>query len=188
MILDIVIAAVILISLIDGFRRGFVFTFIHTSGWIIAAVLAFIGTGYTKEWIIKNTPLGGLVPEVPVSDSVPEIIHGTFISVTSGMLTSLLVFAVLFIAVKLVLNVLLYFFTKAQRGGFTGFFDGLFGMAFGLLKGIVASYIILLLILPLAESFLPDTVPAVDSMLESSKVASVLYDKNPIVFLLEQTF
>ena len=40
MVLDIIIAAILVLPMAMGLRRGFVYTFIHTLGWIGALIAA----------------------------------------------------------------------------------------------------------------------------------------------------
>ena len=55
MILDILIIAIVLVCSFLGFKKGFAYTFIHTAGWIMALILAFILTDKFKA-VIKATP------------------------------------------------------------------------------------------------------------------------------------
>jgi len=55
MILDIAIWSIIILAMVFGFRKGFVYTFIHTIDWILALAAAFIWTPQLKSYLAENT-------------------------------------------------------------------------------------------------------------------------------------
>lgn len=189
MIIDGILLALMLFSGIYGLRKGFMFTFVHTAGWIMSLVLAFIGTPYAKEYITENTDwYDRFIPAIPVPDGVPEIISDITIQVTSNFIFTVAIYIVLFIAIKLVLTILLKFISNAYRGGFIGFFDAFFGLAIGLIRGVILVFVFLTAMIPVAEIFAPDIIPAILANLDSSYAAKTLYDNNYIVLLLQNFF
>lgn len=188
MVLDILIIAIVLLCSFLGFKKGFAYTFIHTAGWIMAVMLAFILTDKFKA-ILENTSFAQQhIPEYPSSDMIPEILRGTFMGFTHEIVLSIVTFLILFIIIKLILSLLLFIYTRSIGGGFTGFIDGTLGLALGMLKGIIFVYIILLICVPIAETLMPDMVSTIDGILQSSQLAEDLYNNNPFILLLENTF
>jgi len=57
MILDIMIGIIVIVTMVLGFRKGFVYTFIHTIDWILAIVIAFIWSPKLKEILVANTDI-----------------------------------------------------------------------------------------------------------------------------------
>ena len=188
MILDILIIAIVLVCSFLGFKKGFAYTFIHTAGWIMALILAFILTDKFKA-VIKATPFAQQhIPQYPISDSVPSLLEGTFIGFTHEMILSIVTFILLFIIIKLIIGLLLLIYTKSIGGGFTGFIDGTLGLALGMLKGIILVYIVLLVCIPLAETLMPNMVPTINGFLNNSQLAEDLYNNNPFILLLQNSF
>lgn len=188
MILDILIIALILLCCFLGFRKGFAYTFIHTAGWIMALMLAFMLTDKFKV-VLEATPFAKEhIPEIPTSEMMPEILQNNFIGFTHEMILSIVAFIILFIGIKLIMSILLHIYTHSIGGGFTGFIDGTLGLALGMLKGIILVYIILLVCVPLVETLAPDMVGTIDQVLASSQLAEDLYNNNPFAFLLENNF
>lgn len=178
-----------ILSGIYGLRKGFMFTFVHTAGWIMSLILAFIGTPYAKEFITENTNwYDKFIPAIPVPDGVPKIISDITLQVTSNFIFTVVVYLVLFLAIKLVLTIFLKFISNAYRGGFIGFFDGFFGLSIGLVRGIILVFFFLTAMIPVAEIFAPDIIPSILANLDSSYAAKTLYDNNYILLLLQNFF
>ena len=74
MVLDIIVGVILIGTTVYGLRKGFVFTFIHTVGWILAAVLAYLATPFVKEFLVDKTTVYEAIEEdldLRFSDSVP---------------------------------------------------------------------------------------------------------------------
>ena len=188
MVLDILIIALILLCCFFGFKKGFAYTFIHTAGWVMALMLAFMLTDKFKV-ILEATPFAKEhIPDIPASDMIPSILQDTFVGFTREMILSIVAFIILFIGIKIIMSILLHIYTHSIRGGFTGFIDGTLGLALGMVKGIILVYIILLVCFPLVETLMPDMIGSLHQLMDSSQLAKDLYNNNPIVFLLENNF
>ena len=188
MIVDILIIALILLCSFLGFRKGFAYTFIHTAGWIMSIMLAFMLTDRFKEVIAASTIGKNYIPQYPTSEMMPEMLQGTFFGFTREIVLSLVTFLILFLAIKIIMSLLLFIYTRSIGGGFTGFIDGTLGLALGMLKGILLVYICLLCVVPATETFMPHMINQVDSALAASQLAEDLYNNNPFIFLLQNTF
>ena len=68
MIMDILVGLILVGAMVHGLRKGFVHTFIHTIGWVLALVLAYIATPYVKRLIMGETTVyawGMIVARAP---------------------------------------------------------------------------------------------------------------------------
>lgn len=188
MILDILIIAIVLICSFLGFKKGFAYTFIHTAGLIMSAILAFILTDKCKTLLETIPFMQQHIPQYPTSEKIPELLEGTFLCFTHEIVLSIITFLLLFIVIKLILSLFLFVYTKSIRDGFTGFIDGTLGLALGMLKGVIIVYIILLVCIPIAETLMPNMVNTINGILNSSQLADDLYNNNPFILLLQSSF
>lgn len=186
MILDIALIVIVVLCAVSGFRRGFGYTFIHTAGWIIAVVVAFMATSPVKDYLTENTSLlEEFIPVIPAASDTPTILGEGVVAITSNMIFTIVVFLGIFIAVKLVLWIILALITRSDRGGFVGAVDGIFGGVFGIVKGCVLVLVIVLVMIPLADIFLPDFAPKLESAVDGSYITDAAYNSNPLLLLLQ---
>lgn len=216
MIMDILVGLILVGAMVHGLRKGFVHTFIHTIGWVLALVLAYIATPYVKRLIMGETTaydtmkagfadrFRDSLPDTQTSfDSLPANIGDTIgdkvtqltdsiveqaAASFAGLAFTLLVFVGLVILLKVLLWLVLRLLSKDYNDGFMSFFDGLFGLVFGLLKGLLMAFVFLAALLPLVNLFSPDSTAFVVASLDNSVFAKDLYDNNFIVLLLQSFF
>lgn len=211
MVLDLIIAAIIIIAAIYGFKKGFVYTLIHTVGWVVAIAAAYFGTpllgpvikAHTSyyNWLSDgfdyrfNNSLSGIDAS---EKSLPSVISSTFEKATSGIADSMTeafaslvftitVFLLIFIVVKILLWIILRALSKEYNGR-SGGVDGFFGIIIGLVKGLLLVYIFLALLLPAVNLMAPDFTAGVNSSLDNSYIAKTLYDNNLLLILLQNLF
>ena len=213
MLLDILVGLILVGAMVHGLRKGFVFTFIHTVGWILALVLAYIATPYIKRILMGETTLydsleqdfvqrfGGSVPNTEtaiqsIPGNLPDLVGDKVVNFTdslirdvaetfAGMVFTILVFVALVILLRIVLWTVLRLFSKDYNDGFMNFFDGLFGLIFGGLKGLLMVFVFLALLLPAINLVAPDTTAMVLDSLDHSLIAKSLYDNNFLVLILK---
>lgn len=212
MVFDIAIIVILVLFAAYGFKKGFLFSLIHMVGWAVALVGAYFGVtalgnflkentglhqwlleGYTSRFTETSGNLADAIETLPsgLSLSINDMTNSAASGVarTFANLTYLVVlFACLFVLIKLVMWIILRLFAKKYNDGFTGFFDGFFGMIFGLLKGLIFALLLLALIMPLADFFAPDLAMAFAEGLDSSMFAKTLYDNNILLILAENFF
>lgn len=189
MVLDIVFIAIIILCAVSGFRKGFGYTFIHMASWIISIVLAFMATPYVKDFIHSKTDIyNEVIPVIPAVTDVPDIVSGSIIAVTSEMIFTIVSFLAVFICIKLILGILMFILTRSNRDGFVGIVDGIFGGLFGLLKGVILILVLITVMIPLADIFLPDFAPRLESAVTNSYLTDMIYNKNPLLLLLQGFF
>ena len=63
MIFDVILIAILALTMVFGFRRGFVYTFIHTIGWVLSIVLAFVWSPKLQDFLIEKTSLKNSIYE-----------------------------------------------------------------------------------------------------------------------------
>ena len=209
MVLDIIVGVILIGTTVYGLRKGFVFTFIHTVGWILAAVLAYLATPFVKEFLVDKTTVYEAIEEdldLRFSDSVPvmetseksvplnisdilqnstEIVSSKMAEIFAGLVFTVLVFIALLTFLKIILWLILRLLSRDCRDGFAGFADGFFGLIVGFIKGAVIVFIFLALLLPVTNLINPDSSKMKVETLENSYFAGELYDNNFIMVLLQ---
>lgn len=216
MIMDVLVGLILVGAMVYGLRKGFIHTFIHTIGWVLALVLAYIATPFVKRLLMGETTLydtmkagfaqrfSESLPNTQSSfDSLPanvgdavgdkitqltdSIVQQTASSF-AGLAFTVLVFVGLVVLIKIVLWLVLRLLSKDYNDGFMNFFDGLFGLIFGLFKGLLMAFIFLAVLLPVMNIISPDYTTFVIGSLDNSMFAKDLYDNNFIVLLLQSFF
>jgi uncharacterized membrane protein required for colicin V production len=208
---DGLIVIIVIFAIIQGYRRGFVHTFIHTVGWILAVVLGFIWYPHVIGFLKEKTGFYDAIRERiaervaenagntadSVMTGIPEVIRDlldkAIDSATSAIavslsenLTSLIFNIIGFLAVaaaiKLFLMTLTFLFSKEKNDGFIGGIDGFFGLLAGALKGVILIYILLALMVPVTS--LSGSSFLIDQ-LDGSVLGSYLYDNNLILRMVK---
>ncbi|QAT41853.1 CvpA family protein [Aminipila luticellarii] len=208
MILDMFIAAVVIGTMVRGYRHGLLRSFIHTIGWFAALGAAFIWSPQFNTFILDHT---GLYPAIygninekvsttispaEMQGSMPTIIqtpltnmiHSLSDSVSTGLSNlffTIVCFLAVVFAVQAFLHVLISLLSKEHNDGITGFFDGCMGMLFGFIKGIVYTFILLALMLPAATLIHPNVLPLLIENLGRSHFALELYNNNLILLIVK---
>lgn len=211
--MDIAILAIILGSTVLGYIQGFIRTFLHTVGWLLAIVLSFAWYPTVVNFLKEKTDFYDVM-QTNVSDQltaglgdaasggtenalngIPDILaqafqaaSGAVADTLAGGLTDILFniagFLLVIAAIKFIFWLLTSLFSKKDNDGITGWFDGIFGAVFGGVKGIVIVFILLAILVPITG--LSQGTFFLES-LEASKVAGSLYDNN-VVFIMIKEF
>lgn len=208
MILDIIILAILIIAMVSGFRKGFMYAFIHTLGWVISIIFGFAGANFLKEQLVLKTMLdenlyATLSERLTLSfdsatssaDSLPLILGQAVDTATTGaaqllaqqiteLTLSILSFALIVIVIKLLCFLLTRLLSRKSNKGFIGFVDGLLGMVAGSIKGVLLVFLFLMMLLPAVNFMAPESTVIVLSALENSHFAGTLYDANFLVLVL----
>lgn len=208
MYLDIAVGVIIILTMVFGFRKGFVFTFIHTVDWILAIVAAFIWSPKLETYLLEKTKIyewlftkiDGKFSEslgnATISyNSLPKVLEESLSSLTttisenlaeklSDFLFSIVCFILIVLAVKLVLWLILGMLSKKHNDGFTGAIDGLLGLVAGFVKGFIIVSVLLAIMLPLINLLSPEHIESVTEMLSESTIAGEIYDNNIILMII----
>ncbi|MEG2199251.1 MAG: CvpA family protein, partial [Anaerovorax sp.] len=169
MIVDGVILVLVIFTGIQGYRHGFVQTFVQMTGWILSIVLAFTWLPQVSEFLLQNTTfydtIHALISANIALDSVafenslnnfPSLISDLIISAAttisdtiatkiSRAVFSLSCFFLIIIALKLFFFLLVKLFSKKSNHGIIGGIDSFLGLIIGTLKGLVVVFIVLAL-------------------------------------------
>ena len=208
--LDIAVAAVFVFSTAMGIRKGFVQTFIHAAGWLLALVIGYATYSPVAEFLKTKTGLfdylqlkvatrlnaqGGdsldsFINALPhaLGETVEAAKFSIATTIASGItdfLFNLLSFLLVALAIRFLLYLLSALLSKKHRGGVTGAVDGFFGLLAGALKGILVIFLLLALMVPYLGISGNETLTAA---LEDSAFAGMLYDNNPIFLALHDFF
>jgi uncharacterized membrane protein required for colicin V production len=214
--MDILVGLILVGAMVHGLRKGFIHTFIHTIGWVLALVLAYIATPFVKRILMGETTLYDSMKDgfakrfsesLPTTQSsfeslpanIGDTIGGKITELTdsivqqtatafAGLALTIIVFVGLVLLIKSILWLVLRLLSKDYNDGFMNFFDGMFGLIFGLLKGFLMACIFLAVLLPVLNIISPDYTTFVIESLDNSMYAKGLYDNNFIVLLLQSFF
>lgn len=208
---DGIIVIILIFATVYGYRRGFVHTFIHTVGWMLAVVLGFVWYPHVINFLKEKTgfydtvhsKIAERITENASSTTdaamtgIPEVIRGlldkTVDSATSAIATSMsdslsnlifniIGFLVVAFAIKLFLLVLTTLFSKEKNKGIIGGLDGFFGLLAGALKGVILVYILLALMVPITSL---SGSSFLMGELDGSVLGSYLYENNLILGLVK---
>ena len=147
-IIDGVVAAVILVSAVLAYFRGFTREVLAIMGWIVGAIIAFY-LAPLVEPLIKHIPIIG------------EVIAG------SCELSVLVAFVLLFAILLIIFSLFTPFFSSLIQQSAISVVDQVFGLLFGVLRGAL---------LVVIAFFVVNTVTAGDSFpgIEDSRSALIL--------------
>ncbi len=205
MIIDLVLITIMVICLVLGFRKGFLYTIVHSLGWLISLAGAFFLTDPVSSFLKEHTEIYNRIYRLMLGnfsgpadsastyyDSLPDVIGEKAAETTNNITESLaatfadaifaiLVFVLIFLVIKIILWLILRGFSKRHRDGLSGCFDGILGLAAGAIKGAILVLLFLALLMPFINFVSPDSADAVMQSLQQSYIAGFLYDHNVIL-------
>lgn len=208
LIFDIIILIILVLTMVFGFRRGFVYSFMHTLGLIGSLVAAFIFAKPVQSLVSEKTMLdenlyntifenvsSSLNSMLGPTDTLPLILttninaaaDGTAAVIAqnlTGFAMQVISFLVIFIVVKLICYIIISIFSKRNSDGFVGFFDGLLGLIAGFIKGILIVFVFLALLAPGMNLMSPASAEIFMTALDNSYIAKTLYDANFLLLIL----
>ncbi len=207
--LDLIIAAIFVLSAASGYRKGFIHTFIHTAGWIVSLVAAYILYPKATEFLKTKTAFYNIIYDNifeqistegssignSLFNNLPAVLNDAFYTVERALTTALagglslllfniISFILLVIGIRIILMILAGLFSKKNRRGLTGFFDGIFGLIAGSIKGVILIFLLLALLVPAISI---TGIQAIPDALETSRIAGSLYDNN-LLFIIVKDF
>ncbi len=206
MILDIIILLILILPMALGLHRGFVYTFVHTLGWIGALVAAFFLTD-PLAGVLRNSFLGNAVSDtiageiygyansaVSVTDGLPDIISGgltvtametadILAAMITGMILSVLSFLIVIIVIRLILRVIVRPVAGREKGNLLSKGDKLLGLVAGALKGVIFVFLFLMLLVPVINLSQGGLSAMLTDSLDSSFIAGTLYDNNLLLLI-----
>lgn len=208
MIFDIIVIVILAAAMVLGFRSGFVYTFIHTVGWILAVLIGFIWSPQARDFIVLHTNIYDSLYDTffnKFSDSftladdtvahLPKIIvksientetalASSIADTMTGLCITVISFFAIAITVKIILWVVTELLSKKKNEGFTGMVDGLLGLAAGIVRGFLIVFVVLALLVPVSSFVAPETAASISQNLDKSVFAKDLYDNNLIMLVV----
>ena len=205
MIIDLILITIMVICLVLGFRKGFLYTIVHSLGWLIALAGAFFLSEPVSGLIKEHTGIYDRIYRLMLSnftgpadtastyyESLPDVIGNKANEVTGNITESLattfadailaiLSFVLIFLVIKFILWLLMRGFSKRHRDGLSGCLDGMFGLVAGAVKGAILVLLFLALLMPFINFVSPESADAVMKTLSESYIAGFLYDHNVIL-------
>lgn len=212
MILDIVVGAIVIITMVRGYRHGFIVNALNTCGWIFGLVVSFIISPLFKNFLIDNTQWDEniyirvsektqeIFTPMQVESGLPDIIKGPFTEFTQTMVgnaadslatslsmlwMSVISFVILTIVCNIGFKILIATGSKKKNRNIVGAVDGFVGLIFGFVKGILYVFIMLALLFPVATIASPETYTMLMDNLYASNIALELYDNNLLMVIIE---
>lgn len=209
MIFDIILIAILAVTMVKGFRSGFVYTFIHAVGWLLAVVMGFVWSPKLRTYLLENTKLHDRLHEAflekfsqsltfreETMENLPEIIRKAFDDAYAGMTSSLaqtiadvlfttLCFVIVVAAAKLVLLLITLLFSKRNSdGGITSFTDGVLGLVAGIVHGILIIFFMFALLTVFSGFLSPEMSVKIADSLSESAFAKDFYDNNLLLLIV----
>lgn len=133
----------------------------------------------------------------PLTEAMPKTLGGIIASITdkavdtaadklTEVAISIFSVVVIMLAVWLVLCIVRMIYKHLRKQSFVlGFVDRLLGMVLGIIRGLVISCIAIAALIPVVTIFAPDKVPEIIQAMEGTYVAGIIYDINPLMFLIK---
>ncbi len=201
MFFDIFIAALMLTSMIMGYRMGFIASLLKAFGWLIALVISvflhpilvvFLKNALNINVIIanhlKNMVDSGFDIET-FSHLFPKLLLSGFDNLASSaidiwamgvanLIVNILCLMIVTFLIKGLFALISKIASKNNDEHVIGFINSLFGMIFGFVKGFLVVSIILCLFLPFTALAGPKISEAAADQLDRSIIARELYDNN----------
>lgn len=208
LIFDIIILIILVLTMVFGFRRGFVYSFIHTLGLIGSLAAGFIFARPVQRLIEEKTMIDenfyntifenvsvSLDSVLPTADTLPLILTTKIDAAaadTAAMIAESLTdfvmltisFLAVFVVIKLFCYIIISIFSKRNSDGFVGFFDGVLGMMAGFIKGLLIVFVLLALLAPGMNLMSPASAEIFMAALDNSYIAGTLYDANFLLLIL----
>jgi len=207
MILDIIIGIIVISAMVYGYRTGFVYTFLHLTGWLLSVILAFVWSPWVRNLLTEKTGFYDFIRFTlldRISDSadsaqlasiLPDLMHKATHSLIgqaadaaslsiADLLIAIISFLLVVFAVKLIFFLLIGLLSTRHNDGARGFFDGFLGLFLGLIKSLILVFILLAVMVPIASLVDPKWAVFLTDRLNSSYIAGILYDNNLIMLII----
>lgn len=187
MVIDILIAAVILLSMISGYRRGFLGTFLRTFGWLISAAGAWLAMPYISVFLAEHTGIYDAVRDRAAAILTPDkenFFLNLFNTGTDSLIDeasdyiaqlsfSVLVFTAALFIIRIIISVVSHAFDN-DGDSVIGFINAAAGMFIGFLRGVLISLILTALLFPALSLLNEDRADILSEQIDNSKSVSVI--------------
>lgn len=210
LIMDAAFTALIVATMVLGYRMGFIRSFIHLFGWVLALVGAFFWARPVQIFTESNLGLHKVIYDVlfarfseslsfseAMSEELPDIISRTVTNISSniaetsaerftGLIISIISFLFVIMAIKLVLYLIARVFSKKGKNdkSLPSVADGIFGCFFSMVKAIILSFVILAVLVPIVSLSSPEAGKTISDAIQASHFTCELYDNNLILIIV----
>lgn len=200
MVIDILIAAVILLSMISGYRRGFLGTFLRTFGWLISAAGAWLAMPYISVFLAEHTGIYDAVRDRAAAILTPDkenFFLNLFSTGTDSLIDaasdyiaqlsfSVLVFTAALFIIRIIISAVSHAFDN-DGNSVIGFINASAGMFIGFLRGVLISLILTALLFPALSLLNEDRADILSEQIDNSKSVSVICEVIPMdeIFIRE---
>ena len=201
MVLDIILVAILVFSAAKGLARGFVYTCLHTLGWVAATVLAWFAAKPLAD-VLQSGSLGTSISDSltekfalstqaidnPVA-GMPDIISGgistgtgeasdLFVQLLTTTIVTVISFLIISVGCAILLRILVHPACRRQRRGLLNASDRLLGLLTGLVGGILIVFLFLALLMVIVNCGGEGLSSSIVDSLDSSFLAGALYNSN----------
>lgn len=207
MVMDILILAVMVLTIFFSMRKGFAMSVVSFFKGFVSLIIAWVFCDDLASWLSANTAIGtaitdkinrGLAAKWESSDiytALPDLFKengadsaaGSLIADGSARIAGLIITIISFSAIVFMLRVVLAFvgrtFSHKNNEGFAGVMDRILGLLLGTILGILHVFVFLALLLPVAGLFVPEQCQTILGWLDSSVIAGDLYNNNLLLIL-----
>lgn len=206
--IDVVMAILVLISAIRGWRKGLAAVILSCFRWLICIAVALIGAFPFSKILTENTGIKALV-ENRISSTLssptkggsffmalPEQLRGLVteyqqsaaLKMTDNLTStfiSVISFLIIFLASMIVIKLLIFALSKKDKDDAIGIINGFFGACMGLIRGGFVVCLVMLALFPLLTFLDPNATSPIVAGIRESYVANLLYDHNPITMVFD---
>ena len=210
-ILDIIVAALIVIPMGIGMAKGLVYVAVRTLGWIGALAASFFAAPGIAHWLSIG-PVGEFVYgslqkkfDAPLSSvdyatqGLPQIVSGNITSAADqtaaalvqsigGLILSVASFLALTILIRLALAIILRLTKRSRKEGrrrsLLSRMDQLGGLVIGGIEGLLLAFLFLAALIPCMHLASPELSEAITDGLNYSYLAGPRYDGNFLMVLI----
>lgn len=202
-VIDITIVALFLIPVIIGYRRGGVASILGIARTFLCILCAFIAAPFVKGFLIKNTTVHNIITEridsilqsslngeyfysmlpygAESSDHSGVISSNSLSGLICNVILSILSFILIFAVLKILLFLLIRYFSQRKDGMLLRKADRIVGLFIGMIEGAVLVCFVLLLVIPLLSLTEPETAKPVATAIQNSEMCDIFYYNNPIL-------
>ena len=206
MVMDILILAVLVLTIFFSMRKGFAMSVAGSFKGFVSLIAAWIFCDDMAAWLMKSSVGTAITEKINRGLSVkwessdiymalPDLFKenggnaaaGSLITEGSSKIASLLLTIICFAAIIFLLRVVLSLvgraFSHRYHDGFAGIMDWILGLFLGIILGVIYVFVFLALIVPVVGLFMPEHCETVMGWLDSSVIAGDLYNNNILLVL-----
>ena len=198
---DIIVAAIMLIFAVAGFRRGFIKSVASTVSLVASFVLAWMISPAVADFLILLGVKEQIYEKVAATlgsggaeslSSLPEAVRDAIMAGQADALTKtaisvaeICVNIIAFVSVLIIVRILIWILVKTlnliAKLPVISFFNRSLGLAFGAAQGILVVFILMTVLQAVAP--MQDN-PKLMQTIESSYITKTVYENNPITRLI----